>query len=124
MSAPKTINIAEKFAQVQDQWTPHRIATFDDHQIFLARVEGDFVWHDHADHAEVFLPIKGVLLIDFEDGSVARVAAGEVLVVPAGVKHRPRTEDGECQLLVLDPLVTKHTGDVKCDRTVEEFRVI
>lgn len=121
MTAPEPIRLADKLAQFSAQWTPHRIGRFDDHQLLLARIEGEFVWHDHADHEEVFLPIEGTLLMDFEDGTTRRVGPGEILVVPRGTRHRPRTEDGECRVLVIDPMETQHTGGVVSDKTVEEY---
>lgn len=120
-NAPTTIDLNEKLALVERLWTPHRIATFDGHQLILARVDGEFVWHDHADHDEVFLPLSGTLLVDFEGDVTRRVAPGQVLVVPRGVPHRPRTEGGEVTMLVLDPLDVKHTGDVRTDKTVDSY---
>lgn len=102
-------------------WTPHRIATFDDHQLVVARVEGEFVWHDHKEHDEVFLPLTGVLSIDFEDGTTRRVGPGEVLVVPKGTKHRPHTEQGEVTMLIIDPLDVRHTGEVESEMTVPDY---
>ena len=126
MDAPFTpseaIDLSEKLAQIDRPWTPHRIATFDQHQLVLAKVRGEFVWHDHADHDEVFLPIQGTLWIDFEGGQSVAVAPGQVFVVPAGTPHRPRTESGEeVHLLVIDPLTVRHTGDVNSDKTVHEY---
>jgi len=118
---PVPIDLAAKFDLVQRQWTPHRIATFDGHQLVLARVEGEFVWHDHKDHDEVFLPLDGVLWMDFEGAPSVEVRPGQVLVVPAGTRHRPRTETGECRLLVIDPLGVKHTGDERSARTVDDY---
>ncbi len=124
MTAPKPIDIAAKLALVERQWTPHRIATFDGYQIFVAKLEGEFVWHDHAEHDEVFFPIDGVLLVDFEEGETARVEPGQFLVVPAGMRHCPRTENGECRVLVIDPQVMEHTGKERSERTVEDYPVI
>lgn len=116
-----TVNLAEKLAQFTARWTPHRVATFDRYQLVVAKVEGEFVWHDHEDHDEVFLPLNGVLLVDVEGGPTHRVEPGELLVIPAGTRHRPRTEGGEVQLLVIDPLDVKHTGKEVTDQTVEEY---
>ena len=121
MTAPEPIRLADKLAQVGALWTPHRIARFDDHQLVLARVEGEFVWHDHADHDEVFVPLDGTLLVDFDGGVTREVVPGQVLVVPKGTRHRPRTRGGECRLLVIDPMRVKHTGDVVSDRTVADY---
>ena len=128
--APSSISLSKKLEQVKDLWTPHRIARFDGHQLVLARVQGEFVWHDHKDHDEVFLPIGGTLLMDLEDptgGPVreVQVGPGEVLVVPAGVRHRPRTREGEeVTMLVIDPMDVKHTGDVRDEKTVDDYREI
>ena len=124
---PSAISLQKKLEQVEALWTPHRIAQFDGHQLVLARVQGEFVWHDHGDHDEVFIPIGGTLLMDLEDPEDAsikevRVGPGEVLVVPAGVRHRPRTPEGEeVTMLVIDPMNVKHTGDVRDEKTVEEY---
>lgn len=119
--APRSVRIQEKIDAVTRLWTPHKIATFDGHQIVVARVDGEFVWHDHADHDEVFLPLTGTLLMDFEGDVTRRVEPGELIVVPKGTRHRPRTEDGEVTMLVLDPLDVKHTGGVESDLTVDEY---
>lgn len=118
---PSAIRIDDKLDLVERHWTPHRIARFDDHQIVVARVRDEFVWHAHDDHDEVFLPLSGVLLIDFEDDVTRRVGPGEILVVPAGVRHRPRTESGEVTLLIIDPLDVRHTGTERTAQTVDEY---
>lgn len=121
MQTPKPVDIEAKLGLVDRQWTPHRIATFDGYQIFVARLEGEFVWHSHAEHDEVFFPIDGELLVDFEDGPTAEVQPGQFLVVPAGLRHRPRTRSGECRVLVIDPQVMQHTGGEISERTVEDY---
>ncbi len=122
MQAPRVVDLAEKLSRFERHWTPHRIATFDQHQLVLAKVQGEFVWHEHADHDEVFLPIRGTLWIDFEGKPSLAVEPGQVLVVPAGTPHRPRTQPGEeVHLLLIDPLTVRHTGDVDSERTVDEY---
>ncbi|MEL6274009.1 MAG: cupin domain-containing protein, partial [Bacteroidota bacterium] len=82
----------------------------------------EFVWHDHADEDELFLIYKGTLYLDFRDGSTVELNPGEFYVVPKGVEHRPRTKDAmEVWLLLLEPIGTKHTGQVKTELTVENF---
>ncbi|MDF1837555.1 MAG: cupin domain-containing protein [Planctomycetota bacterium] len=122
---PSAIDLGHKLDLFDKQWTPHRIATFDQHQLVLAKVQGEFVWHDHADHDEVFLPVNGTLWIDFEGGESVELGPGQVLVVPAGVAHRPRTRpEEEVQLLIIDPLTVQHTGAMDSDRTVQDYPTI
>jgi len=109
------INLAEKFSRFNDHWHPRIIADLNDHQVKLARVQGEFVWHSHADEDEMFLVIHGELVIETRDGSVT-LGPGDMTVIPRGVEHRPVARE-EVQLMLIEPGATKHTGDVLSDRT-------
>ena len=116
------INLAEKFAAFTDRWSPKIIAELNGQQVKLAKVQGEFVWHDHAGEDELFLIYKGTLLIDFRDAPTVELQPGELVVVPRGVEHNPRTKDGqEVWLMLFEPAATKHTGDVVSERTVTEY---
>lgn len=118
---PEVISLPKKLQAVQGTWRPHRIARFDGHQLLLAKVEGEFVWHEHRDHDEVFLPLEGTLVVDFEGDYSRRVCVGEVLVVPRGVRHRPRAEEGVVSILLIDPSGVKHTGEEVTERTISDY---
>ena len=61
------------------------------------------------------------LYIDFRDNKSIEINEGEMLIVPKGVEHRPRT-DGELVLnLLFEPKTTKHTGQVDSDLTVKKL---
>ncbi len=122
MEPNRAVDIAEKLSQFDRHWTPHRIATFDQHQLVVAKVQGEFVWHAHEHHDEVFLPVSGTLWIDLEGDRCVSVGPGQVYVVPAGVRHRPHTRDGEeVHLLLIDPLDVQHTGEEVSERTVQDY---
>ena len=80
-----------------------------DYQIKLAKLKGDFVWHKHDHTDEVFLVIKGSLVIELRDGEVA-LKEGEMYVVPKGIEHKPRADE-ECQVMLLEPRGVVNTGD-------------
>lgn len=103
------INLKDKLAQFSEQWSPKTIAEMDGFQFRLAKLEGDFVWHSHADTDEAFIVIEGQLRIDFRDGSTT-LNAGEMLVVPKGVEHKPFAES-ECHVMILVREGTVNTGD-------------
>ena len=103
------INIAEKFAAFTEQWTPKIVGEIDDYDIKLARIEGEFIWHVHADADELFLVVEGELSIELRDRTVS-LAAGEIFVVPKGVEHKPVTS-AECKILMLERKGTVNTGD-------------
>ena len=103
------INFAEKLGRFDDRWSPRIIAELNDYQFKLAKIEGEFVWHDHKDTDEAFVVLAGSMVIELEDGAV-ELSAGEMFVVPRGVPHRPRAR-AECHVLVIEPRGVVNTGD-------------
>ena len=113
------INLAEKFGCFSDQWSPKIVADLNDSHVKLAKVQGEFVWHAHADEDELFIVVRGELTIELRDGRII-LAPGELVVIPRGVEHRPVAEE-EVHLLLIEPKSIRHTGDVVTDRTVHEY---
>jgi mannose-6-phosphate isomerase-like protein (cupin superfamily) len=117
----KAINIKAKHAEFTKQWHPHRIATVDDMQVLLAKIQGEFVWHSHEHEDELFQVVKGTLYMQFRDRTEV-VNAGELIVIPKGVEHNPMTKNGEeVHLLLFEKLTTSHTGAVKDEKTQTEY---
>ena len=117
----KPINIKEKFGKFTKQWHPHQIAVVDDMQVILAKVQDEFVWHKHEEEDELFYVQKGTLEMHFKD-SIEIVKEGEIIVVPKGVEHCPKTRNGkEVHLLLFEKLATKHTGEVQHEKTQTEY---
>ena len=102
-------NLNEKLTRFSEHWSPRVIAEMNDYQFKLAKLQGEFVWHHHADTDEVFLVLEGELIIELRDGEV-RLGGGEMYVVPKGVEHRPRAEH-ECHVLLVEPRGVVNTGD-------------
>jgi len=113
------VNLAEKFSRFHDQWSPKIVGELNDAHVKLAKLEGDFVWHQHEAEDELFLVVKGQLLIKLRDGEI-RLDAGEFVVIPRGVEHLPVAED-EVQVLFVEPKSTLNTGNVRDERTVEQL---
>ena len=114
-NTPLPITFSEKFNCFAEPWSPKVVAEMNDYQFKLVRLEGDFVWHDHQDTDETFIVLEGRLTIDFKDGTV-ELEAGQMLVVPKGVPHRPRASS-EAKVLLVEPKGVINTGDVQSDRT-------
>ncbi len=102
------INLEDKLARFAEHWSPRVIAEMNDYQIKLAKVDGEFVWHDHPETDEMFFVIEGRLKIEFRDGSVV-LETGELFVVPKGVEHKPMAET-ECKIMVIEPKGIVNTG--------------
>ncbi len=105
----KAINLAEKLATFTEHWQPRTVGQFNGHDLMVAKVQGEFVWHRHEDTDDFFLVLAGRLTIQMRDGDVT-LGPGEVFVVPRGVEHRPVAE-AETRLLLIEPTGTPNTGD-------------
>ncbi len=115
MSAPATINLADKFAAFSDHWNPRIVGKYNGNELRVAKLQGDFTWHSHADTDELFFVVEGNLGIEFRDG-VRRIGAGEMLVVPKGTEHRPFAEE-EALVFLIDREGEPNTGINPSDLT-------
>lgn len=112
------INLTDKFEKFSERWSPRVVARMNDYHFKLARVEGEFVWHSHAETDEVFFVLEGEMVIEFRDGRV-ELKAGEMFVVPRGVEHKP-VAARECKLMLVEPAGTRNTGDAGGELTAED----
>jgi len=103
-------------------WTPKIAGELNDQYVKLAKTKGEFVWHTHDAEDEFFLVVKGSLTIKLRDQDI-ELKEGEFCIVPRGVEHKPFSEQ-EAHVLVFEPKVTQHTGNIKTDMTVEELEWI
>lgn len=115
------INLNDKFGLFNDHWSPKIIGELNGQDIKLAKVKGEFVWHNHQNEDELFFVIKGRLKIEFLDKTV-EINEGEMFIVPKGVDHKP-IADEEAFIMLFEPNNIKHTGEInheltvaKCDR--------
>jgi len=123
VKSSKPINLQEKYTQINEHWSPKIIGELNGQYVKLAKIKGDFIWHHHDDEDELFMVIKGILYMDFRDRTEV-IKEGEIIIVPKGVEHRPRTEDEEVQIMLFEPMSTLNTGAVKNERTKENLEKI
>ena len=114
----KAINLLQKFSLFDEQWSPRIIAESNEQLIKLAKIEGEFVWHNHPNEDEVFYIVKGSLIIRFRDKEV-HLKEGELYVVPKGEDHFPVAEK-ECWVMLIEPKGTRHTGETDFELSVDE----
>lgn len=119
----KTININQKFNLFSETWTPKIIGELNGQYVKLAKVKDKFVWHSHEHEDELFMIFKGTLYMDFRDRTEI-IKEGEMIVVPKGVEHNPRTNGEEVWVLLFEPKETAHTGKVEHERTVHNQKWI
>jgi len=110
-------NIHDALASFTEHWQPRRLASVNDYDVKVVKVQGEFTWHSHPDTDELFLVVSGELVIQLRDGDVT-LGPGDVYVVPRGVEHCPRA-DGEVAALLIEPQGTVNTGDTPSARTAQ-----
>ena len=112
----KKVRLEEKFNLFADRWSPKIVGEINDSYVKLVKLKGEFVWHHHEAEDELFLVVKGSLLIKLRDRDI-RLEEGEFVIIPRGVEHLPIAEE-EAHVILLEPKTTLNTGDVHNERTV------
>ena len=106
---PQAVNLASKLAMFSEHWSPKIVESFNGHDIMLAKLKGEYVWHSHADTDDFFLVVKGNLRIELEGGEV-NLSEGDLYVVPKGVRHRPMADE-EVHVLLIETAGEPNSGD-------------
>lgn len=117
--SPEKVNVAEKFSLFDETWSPKIVGELNGQHVKLVKLLGEFVWHHHDDEDELFYVVKGRFRMEYRDRS-QWIEAGEFVVVPRGVEHRPVAEE-EAQVMLFEPASTVNTGEAGGDMTVAEL---
>ena len=112
----ESFNIIDAFESVTEYWSPKVVAQINDQYVKVAKVRGTLVWHQHDHEDELFYVVRGRLRIEYEQGRVVELTEGSMHVVPRAVMHNP-VADEECWIVLIEPVATKHTGDVDSPMT-------
>ena len=118
----KKLNITSAFDRISEPWSPHIAARVNNQEVRLAKIDGPFEWHSHADADEAFFVVKGAFTMRFRDKEVA-MGEGDMIVVPAGVEHMPDAHE-ECWIMMIENAGTVNTGDNESDRTKTDLPVL
>jgi mannose-6-phosphate isomerase-like protein (cupin superfamily) len=113
------VNIAEKLKQIRGFWKPHIVGELNGQYVKLTKLKGRFIWHHHKDEDEMFLVLKGRLLMELPDKQLW-IEDGEFIIIPRGVEHRPNAKE-EVHVLLFEPVSTLNTGNVRNKRTLEKL---
>lgn len=108
-------NIKEQFNDITEYWSPKVIGRVNDQYIKVAKLKGELAWHNHKNEDEMFLIVKGEMVIQFKHGEV-KLNEGDFYVVPRGVLHNPVAKS-ECWIVLIETITTQHTGDVETPLT-------
>lgn len=111
------VNLSEKLGRINEHWSPHIAATLNGQHVKLVKLLGEFVWHHHDAEDELFLVVRGRLIMRLRDREI-EVNEGEFVVVPRGVEHQPYAAE-EVEVMLFEPADTLNTGNVRNERTVD-----
>ena len=110
------IDLDAAFATFSEHWSPRIVAELNGQHVKLVKFQGPFVWHAHEHEDELFLVVRGAFRMEYRDRTV-ELQAGDLIVVPRGVEHRP-VADAEVEVLLFEPAATVNTGTAGGDKTV------
>ena len=111
------VNLKDKFSQLDKPWVPTVVSELNGQYVKIVRFAGEYVWHRHEREDEMFYVVQGCIRVLFRDREVT-LEAGEFLVVPRGVEHKP-VAITPADVLLFEPATTRNTGDVDHDYTIE-----
>ncbi len=116
------VNLMQKFGLFREAFQPKIVGELNDHQVKVAKILGDFVWHQHENADELFLVVRGRMRMGLRTGDV-ELSEGDLFIVPRGVEHKPSAAE-ECWIVLIEPAGTLNTGNVTSERTVAELERI
>jgi mannose-6-phosphate isomerase-like protein (cupin superfamily) len=117
--SPEKVNISEKLALFSEHWSPKVVGELNGQHVKLVKFRGEFVWHHHEHEDEMFLVVEGRFRMEFRDRE-EWISAGEFVIVPRGVEHRP-VADTEVSVMLFEPTATLNTGSAGGALTVAEL---
>lgn len=114
------VNLQDKLDQFDERWAPRIVGALNGQHVKVAKLEGAFDWHHHADADELFLVLDGTLTIQLRDKADVHLTNGEFCVVPRGTEHRPVADAGTAHVLLFEPAGTRNTGPRDTEKTVSD----
>lgn len=104
------VSVPEAVAALPGPFQQRDLAMVNDTSaVRLARLEGEFVWHSH-DKDELFFCWDGSVEIQLEESDPVVLKAGELFVVPKGMRHRP-VAPKTAHILLIEHPDTKQYGN-------------
>ena len=104
------INLIKKLALFDSHWDPKVVASYNDNDVMVVKFQGEYPFHKHDNSDDFFLVIKGEVTMDYEGHNSVTFGPGEMVIVPAGIVHRPRAEF-EAKVLLIEPKGEPNSGD-------------
>ena len=118
----KKVNLTEKFSLFNNHWEPKIVGELNEQYVKIAKLKGKFVWHHHENEDELFMVVKGSLIIKLRDADI-KLKEGEFFIIPRGIEHMPVAEK-EVHVLMFEPKGTVNTGNTESEKTINDLEII
>ncbi len=118
----KKVNLTEKFSLFNNHWEPKIVGELNEQYVKIAKLKGEFVWHHHENEDELFMVVKGSLIIKLRDADI-KLKEGEFFIIPRGIEHMPVAEK-EVHVLMFEPKGTVNTGNTESKKTINDLEII
>ena len=116
------VNLTEKLSAINDHFNPRVAGEMNGQLVKLVKFKGEFIWHHHDNEDELFYVVKGSFDMQLRDKTIT-VNAGEFLIMPKGVEHRPVAKE-EVEIMLIEPASTLNTGNVENELTRHKLESI
>ncbi len=116
------VNLTEKFSLFDSHWEPKIVGELNEQYVKIAKLKGEFVWHHHESEDELFMVVKGSLIIKLRDVEI-KLNEGEFFIIPRGIEHMPVAEN-EVHVLMFEPKGTVNTGNTESEKTLNDLKKI
>jgi quercetin dioxygenase-like cupin family protein len=90
--------------------SPIDVARVNDQVVRMSYVDGEFHWHKHNDQDELFYILKGKLVIQLKEQPDITLSEGQMVVIPKGVIHCPKSIEPS-YVLLFEPFNLQTRGD-------------
>ncbi len=120
------VNVAGKLSLFNEHYSPKIVGEVNDLYVKVAKIQGEFMWHQHENEDELFFVVKGALRMKVREHGKENeflIMPGEFIVIPRGMEHLP-SADEETHIMLLEPKTTLNTGNLVNERTVAELERI
>ena len=102
-------NLAEQANSVSELFQYVKVGTLNNHMLNVLQAENRTLeFHVHEQSDEMFYCIEGEFDIEFDDG-LTHLTAGDYIIIPKGVRHRPVCKSlVKCLLIEIDGTLNKN----------------
>ena len=118
----RKVDVKEKLSLFNEYWSPKIVGELNGQCIKVAKLKGEFIWHQHENEDELFMVIKGKLTIKLKEQDI-ELTTGQFFIIPSGVEHLP-VADEECHVILFEPKTVVNTGNVKNEKTVKNLETL